>query len=289
MTEGGRFPRLVINSSAGLRGTTLMIGPGRRVVGRAQTSDLRIADEHVSRTHAALESAAGETLVQDLGSSGGTLVNGVPLQGRRALHHGDLVRFGIVEARYEEPGMNNDETVVRSDPLVSGPSTPAPRRSATHYHIGHQRADQLSNVGGNQYNQYVQQIQAERASFFREVAAAKTRARRLIVVGFVLFLAGLGIYIWVFGQTAGAFNDAFEEFPTDPSQGTPTEPDFGNFFGPNLGGIPLSIIGLALGMLGTILMVVGLILHIVAASRRKSFDERTRDAVPGMPQPPQYR
>jgi hypothetical protein len=38
---------------------------------------------------------------------------------------------------------------------------------------------------------------AERQSCFREIAAARTRARRVILIGFLLFLAGLIGQIWV--------------------------------------------------------------------------------------------
>jgi len=205
MAQAEGYPRLVIISPARLRGTQLVILPGRRVLGRAQNSDLRIPDEYVSRTHAALDSASGQTLVEDLGSSGGTLLNGVPLWGRRRLHHGDLVRFGTVEARYEEPGQESDETVVVARPLTStGPPTPPASRAATHYSAGYHQAVPVSNDGGDQYGQYIPQVQAEPASFVREVSSTKVRSRRLIVVGFVLFLAGIGVYLWVFRASAVA-------------------------------------------------------------------------------------
>jgi hypothetical protein len=262
-----------------------MIPPGRRIVGRAEGSDLRIADEHVSRTHAAIESAPGQISIEDLGSSGGTLVNGVPLQGLRRLHHGDLVRFGVVETRYEGPGQELDETIVGAAPQAfAEPAMPPVSPGARHYNVGYQQAGQLSNVAGNQY---IQHIQAQRDSFFREIAAAKTRARRLIVVGLVLFLAGFGTCLWVIGHTFGAINRDISESFNNPEQPMPVETGPKDFFGPNVGGIPLAVIGEGLAALGVILMIVGLVLHIVAASRRKSFDERTRQAWSFVP--PQHR
>jgi hypothetical protein len=284
----GNSPRLIVTSPSGLRGTTLDIVPGRNVVGRAQTSELRLADEHVSRIHAALERGPGQTSIEDLGSSGGTVLNGVPLSGRRPLRHGDVIRFSSVETRYEESGTAGDETVVGTYRPASGsrtahPAAPAAGRGPTQFNVGRQQSGSFNNVGGDQYNQYINHIQAQRESFFREVAAARTRARRLIVVGLVLFLAGIGLYLWVFGQTAGRFNDIFSDASAgaDPSVAGP--PDFGNFFGPNVGGMPLAVIAIAVNGLGGILMVVGLVLHIVAAARRKSFDERTRPAPPLAP------
>jgi len=282
---GGNSPRLVVTSPSGLRGTTLDIGPGRNVVGRAQTSDLRLADEHVSRVHAAVERGQGQTLIEDLGSSGGTAINGVPLSGRRPLRHGDVVRFSSVETRYEEYGTDGAETVVgmyrpAPGPRTVQPTAPTSGRGPTQFHVGRQQSGSFNNVGGDQYNSYINHIQAQRESFFREVAAARTRARRLIVVGLVLFLIGIGLYLWVFGQTAGRFNDIFSDTSAGGDPSTAEPPDFGNFFGPNIGGIPLAVLAIAVNSLGGILMVVGLVLHIVAAARQKSFDERTRPVPP---------
>lgn len=285
MRESGRSPRLVINSPAWLRGSALTIRVGRQILGRADGSDLQLADEHVSRTHAALENDRGRTWIEDLHSTGGTFVNGVRVQGRYQLNHGDVLRFGPAEARYEEPGRGFDETMVRAAPSASAkPEMPPPEWGGPTYNVGYQHAGQLSNVAGNQY---IQHIQAERESFFREMAAAKTRARRLIVFGFFLFIAGFGMSIWVAGQTAGAFNDLFANFPNDAGQGVPDGMNFDHFFGPNIAGIPLIVVGQGLAFIGIVLMIVGLVLHVIAAARRKSFDERTRNSWQNPPPPQQ--
>jgi DNA-binding NarL/FixJ family response regulator len=45
---------------------------------------------------------SGAVWLEDLGSTGGTFVNGEPVTGSQALRHGDLVRFGTVETRFED-------------------------------------------------------------------------------------------------------------------------------------------------------------------------------------------
>jgi cell division protein FtsW (lipid II flippase) len=65
------------------------------VVGRARESDLRLAFEGVSEKHAEIVRVGDSAYVlRDLGSEGGTFLNGVRIEGERALHHGDSIRFG---------------------------------------------------------------------------------------------------------------------------------------------------------------------------------------------------
>jgi pSer/pThr/pTyr-binding forkhead associated (FHA) protein len=64
---------------------------GQVVIGRAETSDLRLTDSSVSRTHAKVYLSGGEAQICDLGSSNGTRVNGERISGARALASGDVV------------------------------------------------------------------------------------------------------------------------------------------------------------------------------------------------------
>ena len=66
---------------------------GEMTVGRADTSDLCLADEHISRSHARLLEKKGVVWLQDLHSANGTSVNSVPLKGGVRLFHGDRVQF----------------------------------------------------------------------------------------------------------------------------------------------------------------------------------------------------
>src|SRR5687768_864009 len=66
-------------------------GPLR--IGRDPQGEVVIADLSVSRHHARLQWEGPELILEDLGSSRGTLVNGTPVQ-RCSLKPGDVVRFG---------------------------------------------------------------------------------------------------------------------------------------------------------------------------------------------------
>ena len=64
------------------------------VIGRGREADLVIAESTISRTHARINSSEGEGwLVEDLGSTNGTRVNGAQVA-RQRLAVGDEIRMG---------------------------------------------------------------------------------------------------------------------------------------------------------------------------------------------------
>jgi putative peptide zinc metalloprotease protein len=69
------------------------------VIGRSPASTLRLDDPSVSRTHARI--SAGEGRIEDAGSSHGTFVDGVPLDGPVALRDGMRIRIGDQELTIE--------------------------------------------------------------------------------------------------------------------------------------------------------------------------------------------
>ncbi|MGI8574227.1 MAG: FHA domain-containing protein [Egibacteraceae bacterium] len=97
-------PQLVVTGDGPQIGQNLPIDGDEMVVGRREASDLVLMDPHVSSAHARLRRAKGAVLIEDLGSTNGTFVNDEPLVGSQALRHGDTVRFGTVEARFEDRG-----------------------------------------------------------------------------------------------------------------------------------------------------------------------------------------
>ena len=73
----------------------------RLVVGRSRSCDVRLRDDTVSRLHAALVWRGGTLVIEDLGSSNGTWVNGERVLSPRSLVAGDSVRFGSVKGLIE--------------------------------------------------------------------------------------------------------------------------------------------------------------------------------------------
>ena len=70
-------------------------------IGRALDNDLIIEDRRISRHHARLRQRYGRYILQDLGSSGGTTVNGFPVQ-EVVLRAGDIISLSGVTLIYAE-------------------------------------------------------------------------------------------------------------------------------------------------------------------------------------------
>lgn len=84
-------------------GQTFPLG-NRVVVGRLDTCDIPIHDKSVSREHARLSQLPGGYVVEDLGSTNGTLVNGEPITEAVILRPGDSVTFGSIDFQFQEEG-----------------------------------------------------------------------------------------------------------------------------------------------------------------------------------------
>ena len=79
---------------AGGRQELVALEGERMTVGRSDTNDVVLADERVSRLHAAFERVADEWLVRDLGSRNGTFVDGDRVLATRPVRPGQEIRIG---------------------------------------------------------------------------------------------------------------------------------------------------------------------------------------------------
>jgi DNA-binding NarL/FixJ family response regulator len=85
----------------------------------------------VSRAHAVIRKQSGAVWVEDLGSTGGTFVNGDGIVSAHVLKHGDAVRFGTVETRYEDRAStmdSDDDTQMIELPDVEEKPVLSPRQ-----------------------------------------------------------------------------------------------------------------------------------------------------------------
>lgn len=64
------------------------------VLGRGSDADFRLDDKGVSRRHLQLSMQGGAVVASDMGSTNGTLINGVPLRAPVVLANGSLLRMG---------------------------------------------------------------------------------------------------------------------------------------------------------------------------------------------------
>ena len=100
---------LNVNLSTGTK--QLALGDGKWILGAGDSCDLMIRDASIAHQHAQVDVAGTRVLIQDLGSSGGTFVNGFRVVDQVPVEVGDSVQFGVVTGR-----------------LVQAPSEPSPTR-----------------------------------------------------------------------------------------------------------------------------------------------------------------
>ncbi len=106
--------QLVIRSGAGA-GKVLPLEKSEMHVGRDVTNDLVISEEKVSRRHARLYSEGDQFVVEDLGSTNGTFINGARLSGPHLLRVGEQITFGETSiVSYERIGEDPNATVISS-------------------------------------------------------------------------------------------------------------------------------------------------------------------------------
>ncbi|MBZ0101071.1 MAG: FHA domain-containing protein, partial [Thermoanaerobaculia bacterium] len=86
--------RLALAWSDATGARTVELAGGEAVVGRAEECDLVIEDRAVSRRHARLEQAVDGWWIEDLGSRGGTWLNGRAITRRQRLTDGDRLGIG---------------------------------------------------------------------------------------------------------------------------------------------------------------------------------------------------
>lgn len=82
-------------------GERIDLGEHVTSVGRLPECTITLDDGNVSREHARVSPGAGAYVVTDLGSTNGTLVNGVRVSGEQRLADGDIVSFGSTHVRFE--------------------------------------------------------------------------------------------------------------------------------------------------------------------------------------------
>ncbi|WP_323187298.1 FHA domain-containing protein [Streptomyces sp. NBC_00124] len=251
-------PQLTFIHPAHLHGSPLRLSGARSVLGRDPGCDIRIDDPYVSGRHATLSRSGANVVLEDLGSANGTLVNDRPVHSPRMLRDGDVLTFGSVSIRYEWHESTPERRAVVQGTVLMPAVNRAPR-----FDVGQQHGAHINNVGGHQY------IDQRQESFLRQVAAARTRARRIVLFGFVLFLSGFAVFAYGVLRFMGRIG---EPIPDDPNDW----PEPGDMLGTDINGIPVFLLGWAAALVGMVLLVTGLVMHIIAASRQRSFDAASR-------------
>ena len=108
-------------------GATFTLEGDQINIGRESSNEITINDAEISRRHARLTFQGGKYVLEDLGSTNGTFVNGQRLAGPRVLKAGEVVSFGeqivlVFEVVTSDPGA----TMVSPRAAAAVPSVPKP-------------------------------------------------------------------------------------------------------------------------------------------------------------------
>ena len=86
------MPTLIIQQPGSRTGGRIT---DRVLIGRLPTNGVLVNDSSVSRLHAWIDATAdGQYFIADTGSLTGTLVNGRPIEKRKSLDDGDVIKIG---------------------------------------------------------------------------------------------------------------------------------------------------------------------------------------------------
>jgi hypothetical protein len=101
MEAHGGMPKLRVESAPGLRAGAAYDLTQGALLGRGSEADIVLQDSFSSSSHARLYPQGDSVVVEDLGSTNGTYLNGEPLGGPQPLHDGDRIRIGDSEFTFE--------------------------------------------------------------------------------------------------------------------------------------------------------------------------------------------
>ena len=117
-------------------GVTFPLEGDQLIIGRDSSNSVAINDAEISRKHSRLSFQGGKYVLEDLGSTNGTFVNGQRLAGPVVLKPGDVVSLGEqIVLMYDAINMDPGATIAsaRHAPRVTPPpiQQAAPIHSAT--------------------------------------------------------------------------------------------------------------------------------------------------------------
>lgn len=119
MDQSGAFKLILINDQSGAAAREFELVKSEIVIGRDESVELHIASPAVSRRHARLMRDGEGYVLEDLGSSNGTFVNGQRISGRHPLKSGDQVRLGqAITLTYRAPEMSSSAATAVRTPVA---------------------------------------------------------------------------------------------------------------------------------------------------------------------------
>jgi predicted component of type VI protein secretion system len=108
-------------------GQTFVLDQALLILGRDPNSDIVISNPQISRKHARITRQGGRIVLEDLGSTNGTFVNGVRLTEPHTLENGDTIGLGdVATLTYYGTSVAATEVLGDQPPASSAPPSYPP-------------------------------------------------------------------------------------------------------------------------------------------------------------------
>jgi FHA domain-containing protein len=133
MMGHGRPTAALVVRQGSQAGMSFVISGSQVVLGREEGLDIVLQDPESSRRHARVSWQGGRYLIEDMGSTNGTFVNGIQLTMPQALNPGDSIAIGQTALVFQLAGADVGQGFYQSPPpqapVYTSPPGMAPARS----------------------------------------------------------------------------------------------------------------------------------------------------------------
>lgn len=106
----------LVSDSSWLSGKVFELKGDSTILGRGKDCDIVIPGTHLSRRHAEIRKQKDVLVLQDLGSSNGSYINEVRIQGEQRVRAGDRLRFDVYSFRVQGPATTGTQTGITGGP-----------------------------------------------------------------------------------------------------------------------------------------------------------------------------
>ena len=221
-------------------------------IGKLKSSHICLDDEAVARMHAVIEVSGGDVRVIDLGSTGGTILNGQSIDKNASLKTGDFLTFGPyrIEIAISEAGaVAQVPTASAAAPMAAAPMATAPMAAAPMAGAASTQID-LSGVEDQSGRQVAEVVAMyERTvldvTHVGQVTVNKTIGPVLAAIGGLLVVSGIGLFTAEVNKDWQGYDKQMRAYNDGTTTVRPASPA-------KFGGI-----GVALALLGLIPLVSG--------------------------------
>ena len=179
-------------------GATYSLDAGLTTLGRDGTNTISINDAEVSRHHARMTLQGGKIVLEDLGSTNGTSINGTRISGPHVLKTGEMVSFGEdIVFVFEALSFDPDATVLSS--AASQPARPAHSMQPAQPAAA-PRQEPVSMPQSRPQQAYVGQVPADPVPHAPPPASAVPGKRStlpiVLAVSALVLLCSCGAFFW---------------------------------------------------------------------------------------------